>query len=394
MKILMVLEAEFPPDDRVEKEAVSLIQAGHELILACYTMENRSGLENYKGIKVYRRHISKLVYKSSVGSLKFPMYFNFWRKFLQEIYELESFEAIHIHDLPLMKVGLELKQKYKIPLIFDMHENFPVLLELSTHTKKPLARFLYSNGQWKKYEVEMLKKADFVITVIEEMAERVEELQIKADKVVVVPNTIRISDFNFPDKQPDDHFLTMIYIGGITYHRGLQVVLKGLKTILNHRKDVRLWIAGTGGYTGELEKLVAELNLEDYVKFLGWKNIPEMADLLMLSDIGIIPHLKSEHTDHTIPNKLYQYAYANKPIITSNCRPLERLVKEMNIGVTYEHDSVKDFVSSFNQLTADSSLKNAGENGRKYVIEKYNWEKTVEPLLKLYDSLQDLPPEN
>ena len=112
MKILMVLESEFPPDDRVEKEAVSLIQAGHEVHLACYTMENRRGLEIYKGIKIYRRSISKLIYKSSVGSLRFPMYFNFWRKFLQEIYEIEKYELVHIHDLPLVKVGLELKQKY------------------------------------------------------------------------------------------------------------------------------------------------------------------------------------------------------------------------------------------------------------------------------------------
>jgi glycosyltransferase involved in cell wall biosynthesis len=122
------------------------------------------------------------------------------------------------------------------------------------------------------------------------------------------------------------------------------------------------------------------------VEFLGWKNIPEMAGLLMLSDIGIIPHIKSEHTDHTIPNKLYQYAYANKPIITSNCRPLERLVKEMNIGLSYQHDSVEDFVSSFIKLTKKSDYKKLGENGRKFILEKYNWEKTVEPLLDLYQS--------
>jgi len=40
MKILMVLEGEFPPDNRVEKEAVSLIEAGHEVHIACYSKKN------------------------------------------------------------------------------------------------------------------------------------------------------------------------------------------------------------------------------------------------------------------------------------------------------------------------------------------------------------------
>ena len=384
MRILMVLEREFPTDERVEKEAVSLIMAGHEVFLACYTMINRKEFEEYKGIKVCRKPISKFIYKSSVGCLKFPFYFNFWRNFLDKLFKNGPFDAIHIHDLPLVKVGLELKQKYKIPLIFYMHENYPVLLELSTHIKKPLARLLHSNKAWREYEVAMLKSADRIITVIDEMFERVKEFQIPADKIFVLPNTTRISDFEFPDKKPDDHFLTMIYIGGITYHRGLQVVLNGMKIISDQRKNVRLWIVGSGNYVSDLKKQVSELNLEYFVDFPGWKNFTEMAELLMLSDIAIIPHLKSEHTDHTIPNKIYQYAYANKPIITSNCRPLERLVKEMNIGVSYKYDSVEGFVNSFIELTKNSEYKKIGENGRKFILEKYNWEKTVEPLLQIY----------
>ena len=385
----MVLESEFPPDDRVEKEAVSLIKDGHEVIIACYTMENRQGLEIYKGIKIYRRPISRFVYKSSVGILRFPVYFNYWRKYLKKIYEIEKFEAVHIHDLPLVQVGLELKEMYSIPVIYDMHENYPILLELSTHTKKPLAQILHSNSQWHKYEIEMLRSADRVITVIDEMAERVRKMNIPPDKLVVIPNTIRISDFSFPDKHPDDRYITMLYIGGITYHRGLQVVIEGMKLILEKYKNVRLWIAGTGNYVENLKKLAEELKLGDSVQFLGWKNIPEMAELLMICDIGIIPHIKSEHTDHTIPNKIYQYAYANKPIITSNCRPLERLVEEMEVGVSYEHDSVDDFVKSFLKLKESLIPNNIGGNGRKYIIEKYNWEKTVDPLIQMYRSMQE-----
>lgn len=388
MKVLMVLEREFPPDERVEKEAISLIEAGHEVFLACYTMIDRKENEEYKRIKIYRKPISKFIYKSSIGCLRFPYYFNFWRNFLHRLFENETFDAIHIHDLPLVQVGLELKLKYKIPLVFDMHENYPVLLELSTHTKKPLARLLHSNKAWHKYEISMLHSADRIFVVIDEMLERVKKLGILREKISILPNTIKISDFSLPDIQPDNKFITMIYVGGINIHRGLQVILKGMRLILNQRKDVRLWIVGSGNYVPKLEKLAYELKLSKSVDFLGWKNISEIAELLMLSDIAIIPHLKTEHTDHTIPNKLYQYAYANKPIITSNCNPLERLVTEMNIGISYKHDSAEDFVDSFFEMTRRTNFNKIGMNGRKHIVKKYNWDKTVIPLLQTYQSIQ------
>ena len=45
----MVLENQFPDDERVEKEALSLIKAGHEVHLLCATLKKeRVGDENSK----------------------------------------------------------------------------------------------------------------------------------------------------------------------------------------------------------------------------------------------------------------------------------------------------------------------------------------------------------
>ena len=37
MKILMLLENEFPPDERVEKEIADLLKSGFEVAIATYT---------------------------------------------------------------------------------------------------------------------------------------------------------------------------------------------------------------------------------------------------------------------------------------------------------------------------------------------------------------------
>src|SRR5664279_5405694 len=112
MKILMVLETEFPPDVRVENEMLALKAAGHEVHLACSTRKKRPEKESFGKSTIHRKKITSFIYKSSVGCLKFPFYFNFWRNFIFTICAVEKFDVIHIHDLPLSQIGVEVKRKF------------------------------------------------------------------------------------------------------------------------------------------------------------------------------------------------------------------------------------------------------------------------------------------
>lgn len=49
MKILMLLDTEFPPDIRVENEAQSLIDAGHEVHILSYNFDSKTSSEVFKG---------------------------------------------------------------------------------------------------------------------------------------------------------------------------------------------------------------------------------------------------------------------------------------------------------------------------------------------------------
>ena len=71
MKILMVLDHEFPTDVRVENEATALIAAGHEVHIACYTQKEKPANEVFKSIQIHRVEISNLMYTSgTLGPLR------------------------------------------------------------------------------------------------------------------------------------------------------------------------------------------------------------------------------------------------------------------------------------------------------------------------------------
>jgi len=376
MKILMLLDHEFPPDIRVENEIQALHDAGHRIHLACFTQKNRAKEETTGNCIIYRKPISKLIHKTSVGAIKFPFYFNFWRSFINKLFQKEKFDAIHVHDLPLAKVGYEFANKYKAKFTLDLHENWPALLRVATHTQSLLGKFLSNNNQWEDYEKKYCNLADNVIVVVDEAKERLSNLGIDPNKITVVSNTLNLKGFEIPESSPDPNYITLLYAGGINKHRGLQYVIKGVKGFKDSNKKLRVWILGAGSFVNDLKELAKKEGVEDKVFFEGWKNYQEMQTYFGKSDYCLIPHVKNDHTDSTIPHKIFQYMYAGKPILVSNCDPIERIVNQTNSGLVYTFDNPEEFANKLKELVESSwySSKEFADKNKKQVIDNYNWE--------------------
>lgn len=382
----MLLDHEFPPDIRVENEIQSLHDSGHEIHLACFTKKNKERKEVTDNCIIHRKTIPEFIHKTSVGSLRFPFYFNFWRKFLGELFAKENYDAVHVHDLPLAKVGHEFAKKHDAKLTLDLHENWPALLRVATHTKSLLGQFLSKNSQWEEYEKKYCQLADTVIVVVDEAKERLIGLDIDPDKIVVVSNTLNLNNFEIPVSSPDPEFITLLYAGGINKHRGLQYVIKGVKGFNVANRKLRVWILGAGSYVKDLKELARREGVEDKVFFEGWKNYKEMQTYFGKSDYCLIPHVKNDHTDSTIPHKIFQYMYAGKPMLVSDCDPIKRIVEETNSGLVYRFDNPEEFAIKLMELV--ESEEYASDQfviaNKKYVVEVYNWVNDSKKLNSIY----------
>lgn len=387
--ILMVLDEEFPPDDRVYKEAQSLIKEEFDVAIACYTFSDRPDFEEMDGIRIFRKKISKFIYKSSVATLTFPVYFNWWKKHLQEIFQTNTFDIIHIHDLPLTKVGVHFKQKYNLKLVVDLHENWPALLEKAVHTNTFLGKTLSPISLWRKYERDILKKADLIVTVVDEMKERIKSLGIQND-IVVLENTIDLKRFGSisSEKYSKKENFNLIFAGGLNVERGLQYVIKGIKIAKQNIPNLKLTIIGKGSYKVVLESLVKKNQVENQVEFLGWQPLDKVLKLTSQADVSLIPHLKWEQTDCSSPNKIFQCMLVGVPLLVSNCNSLVRLVKTTKSGLFYPFDDYQKFADLLLYLYQHpEERKQMGENGTKAVLTKYNWDNTVKDFLDRYKKL-------
>jgi glycosyltransferase involved in cell wall biosynthesis len=389
MRILMLLEVDFPPDNRVEKEAFSLIAAGHQVDIACYTFSNQASHEIVNGISLFKKPISQFLYKSSVAALLLPFYFNFWEKYIETLIRDNQYDVIHVHDLPLTKPAYRLCKKHKLRLVCDQHEYYSNWIVHTAHMQRGLGRIIGLFSNWKRYEHKYLPKADLVITVAEALRETyLLNRCVAEEKIIMVPNTPLKSVFNHSNirnditgRYKDDWML--FYAGGLDRLRGLEVVLKALPAIKREIPNIRLVLGGRLSKGFDLMGLAEELDIIDLIEHHPWIETKDMPSYLSVAKLGFFtPPGNREEIHNTIATKIYQYLAMDVPVIVSDVRLMKEFVLEHGIGLIASNET--EFERAVIGLyTYPDKRDRLVENCRKYNSE-YTWEKTISVLLDQY----------
>ena len=385
----MLLDTPFPNDLRVENEAHTLLEAGHEVHLFVVSFKKETPYEVWHGIHVYRWHVNEWVFKGlRISTARFPFYGMSWIRFLNHVDIIEKIEAIHTHDLPLARVGYMISQKWQIPWILDLHENFPAMLDATGLTKKRWGGFFFSKKLWQNHESWAVAKADRVILVVEEAMERFRRLGIYSEKFTIISNTPRTELFQPSRGTGDkDRKMGMLYLGGFNKHRGLETVIRAKPALRAEIPTLHLNLVGDGRIKKDLEKLAQDCGVESSITFSGRIPLKEVPEVISENDICLVPHYQSEHTNTTIPHKLFQYMAMKKPVVVSDCNPLKRIVERGNAGVVFRSGDTESLIREVKILADRSIRKRVGENGYKIVMNQYNWNVDGKRLLDLYSEI-------
>jgi glycosyltransferase involved in cell wall biosynthesis len=276
---------------------------------------------------------------------------------------------------------------FKLPVIYDMAENYPAMWQIfRSKLKIPLLA--------KIIESIALRLSDHVMVVVEESRERLLRKGIRSQNVSIVSNTPELNLFEenihrYRKEIFQNNKINLLYIGYLTKLRGLDTVIKALPKILKEEGKIKLNIIGDGIDLPKLKGLAKEIGVQEYVDFKGWIDFKYIPYIISKSDIGVIPHHSNEHTNTTIPNKIFDFMACGKPVIVSNARPLKRIVEKTGCGITFQAENIDDFSNKLICLIKENEKDQMGLRGKKAVKEIYNWDKDAENLdhiLKIMES--------
>ncbi|MFZ5999345.1 MAG: glycosyltransferase family 4 protein [Bacteroidota bacterium] len=399
--ILMMLNAPYPADIRVKKEADALLHAGYKVHLLCLRKSNQTEEEVFEGIQLHRIDAGKnnyqLAFWDVIMSLNFihPKFHGAGRRLLKQ----HKIDFIHVHDLPLNGTALKLRSEFPVKVVSDFHENYPEALRTWFKWKKnPIVRlknYLFMNPErWARFERQTCEQTDAIVAVVDEMKQRlISEHNASADKITVVTNT---EDKAFVAQKLDEKIygdlsgkFILAYSGGIGPHRGVDVAIRAMKH-LTSTPDIQLAVVGFGSSSvmNSLYALVKELNLTN-VHFLGYQPFQKFYSYMKMASVNVIPHQSNGHTDNTVPHKLFQGMMAGKPLLVSSSAPLKRLVEEHRSGIVFKAGDAGDFAAQVLRLHSNPSLQSElGTNGLQATLHgKLTWETTQQQLIQLYQNL-------
>lgn len=390
MNILMVLENPYPPDERVENEINILTKNGFKITLVCTRRGGRIQVEEKENLTIYRIPISTFIYKSGAVALILPFYFLFWYKHLLKIIKQSQFDVIHLHDLPLVKVGLKLSKDFNLPLISDYHENRPEIMKMYRHIQTFPGKYIISIKKWVKYQIKYTKKVDHLILVTDEAKDYyVNNYGVDPHKITVLPNYISLERFRMfkhdNDSESDlKRIFTVVYFGDTGIRRGILTILESAEILKNEK--IHFLIIGTSSDKHYLQKIANERNLHN-VTFTGWIPVDEAIKLINNSKVGLCPFLRNIHHDTTYANKMFQYMALGKPVLVSNCTAQANFVIKEACGLVFEAGNSLELSNQIIKLTDQSEYDQLSKNAKNCVYDKYNWETTGSKLIGLYSTL-------
>lgn len=379
MKIVHVGFSHRPDDIRIfQKECLSLARHGHQV---CYITANR----NVKFENVTHKNMQVIIVDLHKTNrlIRFWIYCKDAKKILCSI----NADVYHFHEVNLLPL-LTYMRRQKKRVIYDLHEDSPRQLQPLIYEKcgRIIGKLLV--GVLDKYENYCIKKSDYVITATPYIEKRCKKITDKVECVANYPILVQEKN-NRGDRGETDGGVAgtslkrpvLCYCGGLSEDRNISMYVEMMKCI-----EGKLLLAGilNNCYRKQLERISSWNKVES----LGYLDREGVKNLYKKSDIGLCILKYTPNIYYSLPIKLFEYMEAGLPIICSDFPIWREIVEGCDCGIVVPYDDMEKAIEAAQYILAQPDVAfRMGENGKRAVREKYNWQIEEKKLLAVYDRM-------
>lgn len=284
-------------------------------------------------------------------------------------------DIYHFHDPEFLRVALALKKKGK-KVIYDVHEDVPRQI-LAKYWIPSLFRKMISVF-FEKFENYVAARLDYIVTATPFIRKRFQKVN---KNCIDINNYPKVEEFDL-DIAPTFNSNQVCYIGGIEKVRGIEQMVQSLAFT-----DGSLTLAGKfSSETLEAEmKQNAQWSKVNFVGFLDRKGVNQLLKNSMAGLVTLHPIIN--YID-ALPVKMFEYMASGIPVIASNFPLWKSIIDEVRCGTTVDPmqpSAIADAISNY--IKHPETARKHGENGKKAILQKYNWSIEEKKLIEVYKSL-------
>jgi glycosyltransferase involved in cell wall biosynthesis len=367
----------------------SLQKLGHKVHVVARHSEDSE--DTVDGIKVH--------YVKGTGNA-LTRYWRFARSASKKIEELNKqigFDVIHA-NLPLVPSFAIPKDSAKA-LVCAVHSTWKgeAIVTRQSNPKelnpneKMMLRF---NRLLRRYETKLMRRSDALIAVSSYTVGELNGLYgIKKEKIQVIYNGVDINKFKpRPDRaelrrefELDEKKKIILFVGRLYHRKGLEILLRSIPPVIQEFAEVEFAISGTGFKKKEqsLRDLAKELEIEDYVTFLGYVPDEKLPELYSASDIFVLPAIYEN-----FPFAILEAQATALPVVSTKVGGIPEFLADNENGFLVDPGDPAQLTQRILTLLQDPKLaEEMGRQGRKLIEEKFAWRLITGQVIDLYHRL-------
>ncbi|SHF32130.1 Glycosyltransferase involved in cell wall bisynthesis [Thermoanaerobacter uzonensis DSM 18761] len=173
-----------------------------------------------------------------------------------------------------------------------------------------------------------------------------------------------------------DNDILLLTVAEINTNKNHKQIIDTIK-ILKDYSSIYYLIVGTGEEEEKLKNYVLLNNLEERIKFLGYRR--DISEILNAIDIFILTSLREG-----LPRAIMEAMAAGKPIIATNVRGNRDLVRDGVNGYLVPVNDIEATAKAITKLAENTTLRTKmGEEGRR-IIQDYDIKKVLREMDEIY----------
>lgn len=285
-------------------------------------------------------------------------------------------DVLHAHAMFVCCIpAIYLGRKYKIPVIYEVRSLW--MLNKEKTSKKSQFSFLIEKVLF-NLEIFLMRRVDLVVAINSNLSNILKESGINSDKIIIVPNAInttlinankKITVTNSGDSVNQLHFG---YIGTLTPHEGIDLLIKAFINFNEKYKRGKLFIYGNG-IEGENLKRLSLVNSN--IHFMGGIKPQDVFKAFSNIDVIVNPRYKNKLTDSVTPLKPLEAMAYEKLFIGSDVGGIKELVTDRLNGFLFKAGDEMSLIKVMQEVSAldDSTKIKIKDSALNYVMEHKSW---------------------